>query len=86
MANTVSRPVADILLEYTQTKAAIAAILTGAQSGSIASGAGSTSFTAADYQKLTARLKDLWDEYSQALDEQNFGDTGLSNMVFRRIL
>jgi hypothetical protein len=85
MANTVSRPIADILADYTATRNAINAILGGAQSGSMTSGAGATSFTAADYGKLCQQRDKLWDEYSDALDEQNYGSSYLSNTIFRRL-
>ena len=83
---TYSRPIADILLEYNAVVAAIADILNGAQSGSMNSGGGSTSFTKADLKTLIQQRRDLWDEYVEARDEQVYNQTGLQNIIFRRIL
>lgn len=85
MANSASRPILDITQEYSAVKTAILDILGGAQSASLNSGSGSTSFTKADMATLRQMERDLWDELVAANDEATYGTTGLSTMRFTRL-
>jgi hypothetical protein len=84
--NSVFRPIATIQQDLTNAQNARTAILTGAQSGSLNSGSGSTSFTAADLKTLNDLIKDLVEELGDAQDEQNYGTTNLTTTIFRRMI